>query len=373
MASITALIMCSPSGSSAIEQQMAAARRRAAGDACLALASLADVAQIIIAAPGEELAPMALPESGKIVWDVDPPGQAFHFGERLAGIVRRHQLNRVLYLGAGSMPLLPQADLASVVSALAGAGEQTAITNNVHSADWVGLSSANVIAEVAHRLERDNMLAWVLREEKDFSVTSLAPTAGTRLDIDTPFDLQVLALHPRTRPDLRQFLAGLTPELNLERLQLAVQILGAPGSRVTMIGRVSASAWSMLESKSRCWTRVFSEERGMAANRRQATGQVFSLIADHIDRAGEKEFVAQLARTSDLVLFDTRVYLAHCQVWPSAADRFASDLGRPDLITDDRLRRLTETAVSAPVPIILGGHNVVSGGLYALLEIAEGG
>ncbi len=371
MTSFTALIMCGPAGPSTVEQHMAAARRRAACDAYLALAPLADVAQIIVAAPVEERTQIPLPESGKIVWEVDPPGQAFHFGERLAGIVRRHHLNRLLYLGAGSMPLLPQADLASAVSALAGAGEGAAITNNVHSADWVALSSANSIADVAHRLERDNMLAWVLREEKGFSVTSLPPAAGTRLDIDTPFDLQVLALHPRTRPNLRQFLAGLRPELNLQRLQQAVQILGTAGSRVTMIGRVSASAWSMLELKSRCWTRVFSEERGMAANRRQATGQVFSLVADHIDRVGEKEFVARLARTSDLVLFDTRVYLAHHRCWPSAADRFASDLGRPDLIRDDRLRRLTEAAVAAPIPIILGGHNVVSGGLYALLEIAE--
>ncbi|MEK7328926.1 MAG: hypothetical protein AAB217_27085, partial [Chloroflexota bacterium] len=228
MTSFTALIMCGPAGPSTVEQQMAAARRRAAGDAYLALAPLADVARIIIAAPVEERAQMALPESDKIVWDADPPGQAFHFGERLAGIVRRHQLNRVLYLGAGSMPLLPQADLASVASALAGAGEQAAITNNVHSADWVALSSTTIIAEVAHRLERDNMLAWVLREEKSFSVTSLPPSAGTRLDIDTPFDLQVLALHPRTRPNLRQFLAGVMPELNLKRLQQAVQILGTP-------------------------------------------------------------------------------------------------------------------------------------------------
>jgi hypothetical protein len=27
--------------------------------------------------------------------------------------------------------------------------------------------------------------------------------------------------------------------------------------------------------------------------------------------------------------------------------------------------------MAAPIPIILGGHNVVSGGLYALMEITE--
>ncbi len=109
----------------------------------------------------------------------------------------------------------------------------------------------------------------------------------------------------------------------------------------------------------------------MVASRRWAERQVFSLVADHIDRLGEKEFVVQLAQVSDLVLWDTRVYLAHRKRWPPAEERFASDLGRPDRIADDRLRRLTEAAIDARIPILLGGHNVVSGGLYALLEIAE--
>lgn len=107
----------------------------------------------------------------------------------------------------------------------------------------------------------------------------------------------------------------------------------------------------------------------MAANRRQTTGQVFSFVADHIERVGEEEFITQLAKVSDVVFWDTRVYLAHHQIWPSEEDRFAADLGRYELIEDDRLRRLTCAAESASIPIIVGGHNAVSGGLYAMMEI----
>ncbi len=362
--------MSGPAGPGAIEQHMAITRRAALADICFVLEQLAGVSQIIIATPADERRRMALPESNKLSWDIDLPGQRFHFGERLARIIRQRQLSRVLYLGAGSAPLLPQTELAAVLSTVGAAEGRMAIANNVHSSDWVAFSPAGVVADIASWLGRDNMLAWRLRESAGYQVTSPPPSAATRLDIDTPFDLQALALHPNTPPNLRRALSGLAPELNLGPIKHAIEILRTPGSRVTMIGRVSASAWSLLESKSRCWTRVLSEERGMVANRRQEAGQVFSLIADHIDRIGESQFMSQLTRMSDLVLFDTRVYLTHHQVWPSAEDRFASDLGRPDLIADDRLRRLTEAAVSAPIPIILGGHNVVSGGLYALLEIA---
>lgn len=365
---VTAILMIPRTGPTPIEQNMGAALRSAALDAVEMLRRIPAIDRIIIAAPDTERA--RTPALDDVLWEVDPPGE-FHFGERLASMIRKHDLDRVLYLGAGSMPLMNESDVAAAVDRVAAADSALAVTNNLHSADWVALSHSGGIEDISHRLERDNMLAWVLREECGFAVSALPPSAGTRLDIDTPFDLCVLALHPRTRSHLRGFLNELSPQLSLEQLCRAVEILCTPESRVTMIGRVSAAAWRHLESTTRCWTRVLSEERSMAANRRQATGQVFSFVADHISRVGEEAFVSQLAGASDLVLFDTRVYLVHHRSWPSAADRFASDWGRANLIGDERLRRLTEAATAAPTPIILGGHNVVSGGLYAMLEIAE--
>ncbi len=368
--SVTAIVMIGPTGFTAIEQQMGVARRLAARDMCAALRRMPQVGRVIIAAPASEQAELAELDLYDPVWDVDPPARPFHFGYRLAEIVRRHAVTRMVYIGAGSMPLLPEAQLGEALAEVVHSAGPLTIANNVHSADWAALSDAGVVQPMAHRLERDNMLAWVLREEAGLPVKTLPPSAGTRQDIDTPFDLQVLALHPRTQAHLRQWLQSVESTLNLDILRRAVEILRTPGSRITLIGRVASSAWALLEAQSRCWTRVLSEERGMAANRRQTTGQVFSIVADHVARVGEAEFMAQLGRTSDLVLFDTRVYLAHHRSWPSAADRFASDWGRPDQIADGRLRRLTEAALAAPLPVILGGHNVVSGGVYSLLEIA---
>ena len=70
------------------------------------------------------------------------------------------------------------------------------------------------------------------------------------------------------------------------------------------------------------------------------------------------------------VFLDNRVILAHQGLWPSAADRFHSDLRQPAQISEPFLRALTEAAMAAPVPVIMGGHSLVSGGMYALVEAA---
>ena len=361
--------MAGAAGPSAFERMVAAARRLAALELYTTLSRTANVERIIIAASAEEREQLSGLGVGPVGWDLDPPAEPFHFGRRLTDLIQRYRLKRVAYFGAGSAPLLTADELANTIAVVAASPDRVAVTNNIHSADWVVFSQADSVSSIAGWLERDNMLAWRLREEAGFNVISLPASARTRLDIDTPFDLQVLALYPHTPSRLNGLLRELAGSLHLDPLRRAVQVLNTPGSRVTLTGRVSGAVWGRLEAKSGLWTRVLSEERGMAANGRQAVGQVFSFIADHINRVGEREFVAQLARTSEVVFFDTRVYLAHHHSWPSAADRFASDLGQWERIEDARLRRLTQAIASAPIPIIVGGHNVVSGGLYALLDI----
>jgi len=361
---LTAIVMLGKTGQGALEKQMGLVYRAALRDVVALLKNNSRIDRIVIAAPSS--VQFDLPD---VMWDADSPDRTFHFGERLAELINRLDLDRVIYMGAGSVPLLSEAELGDAVSAVMASTTPLLITNNAHSADWAVFSQAKTISQFTQRLERDNMLAYVLRHEANFEVRSLKPSAGTRLDIDTPFDLRVLALHPRTQPNLRKMLGDIAPSLNVDQIRKAIKVLRADETRVTLIGRVSSAVCGLIERETRCWTRVLSEERGMAANRRQTTGRVFSFVADYIDRIGEEEFIAQLAKVSDVVFWDTRVYLAHHRVWPSDEDRFAADLGRYELIGDDRLKRLTRAAESASIPIIVGGHNAVSGGLYAMMEI----
>ena len=109
----------------------------------------------------------------------------------------------------------------------------------------------------------------------------------------------------------------------------------------------------------------------MRADGRLSSGQVRSLMGMHMKCVGPERFfrdvVPQLGQAAFL---DDRVMWAHLRLWPSASDRFSSDLFQPEHITDPFVRRFTEAAASCPVPVLLGGHSLVTGGLYALVEAA---
>lgn len=99
-------------------------------------------------------------------------------------------------------------------------------------------------------------------------------------------------------------------------------------------------------------------------------GQARSLIGLHLEAVGPAAFMQHLAALGQAAFLDTRVLLAHRRSAASREDRFLSDLGRWEAIQDPFLRDLTKAAVEAPIPVVLGGHNLVSGGLMALVEAA---
>jgi hypothetical protein len=71
---------------------------------------------------------------------------------------------------------------------------------------------------------------------------------------------------------------------------------------------------------------------------------------------------------ADAALIDSRVLLAHRlggdeRAWPSAEDRFASDLLAVPMVADSWLKALTAAAASAPIPVVLGGHTLVAPGV----------
>jgi hypothetical protein len=85
---------------------------------------------------------------------------------------------------------------------------------------------------------------------------------------------------------------------------------------------------------------------------------------------GAERFFLRLAELGDGAVIDTRVIEAHLGVEPSREDRFQSDLLNWQAIDDPFLRRFTKAAAEAPIPVLLGGHSLVSGGLMAINDIA---
>ena len=363
---VTLVLLVGGWGQTDVEQALREAHQAAARDLLEALLHAGIITQAVVATDdagwGDTLADL------QVEVDVDPPGESFHFGRRLADLIERRDAQRVLYTGGASAPLLSIERWTEVLTRLAEA-ERLVITNNVHSCDWVGFVPASRLTPVIAQEVNDNALAWVLSHDVGLPVESRNASAATRFDLDTPTDLLIAQRHPDIGPHLRRFLDGLDWEARQVDGLLAV--MAREGGSLAVTGRVSSAAWAALERATSCWVRVFAEERGMRASGRQAQGKVRSLLADYVELVGVESFFDKLAEIADGVLFDDRVILAARGLWPSTSDRFNSDLHCWDGIGEPFLRRFTRAAAGARVPVLLGGHSVVAGGLMALVEAHE--
>jgi hypothetical protein len=110
----------------------------------------------------------------------------------------------------------------------------------------------------------------------------------------------------------------------------------------------------------------------MRASGREARGEVRSLLGLYVDLAGVSGLIGALEETSDAAFVDTRVLFAHKKLSPGRADRFASDALVGGQINEPWVRELTEAAANAKIPVLLGGHSLISGGVWAMSERVRG-
>lgn len=353
-----AIILAGPEGSTPPERLVTRAARAAALGLIDALHA-SGVGRIVVAA--QDCA--WLPSDSPALADVDTA--AFHFGARVTELIERHGLECVMVFGAGSAPLLTAAHIGAFLDRLRSADRPLVLTNNLHSSDWVAWNRAAHSLDLVRAAARDNSLAWMLYDSGRYTVeVPPALTPVEKLDLDTPGDLALLARHPRLPPRLAHALTD--PLLARVPVDAVVEVAARDGSRVALIGRVAPGAWHALSRATRCWVRTYSEERGMVASERLARGEVRSLLRPLYERLGPAGFFEALGDVADAAIMDSRVLMAASGHHPGAADRYASDLFLADAIQDEWVRTFTAAACAAPIPVLLGGHSVVSGGLEVL-------
>jgi hypothetical protein len=134
------------------------------------------------------------------------------------------------------------------------------------------------------------------------------------------------------------------------------------------MGRIPPEVASFFDGETACHLRLYIEERGMET--REKERDIWSLCGLCIEKLGIPRFVQALSAHASAAIIDSRVLFRHLGLQPSRPDRFFSDLFRPEAIEDPLVRQLAREALASPIPFILGGHTVVSGGLYALVESA---
>jgi len=349
----------------------AAARRAAALDTIeRALSTGAFSYAVLVADTADGLE--ALPPGVRL--DVDPG--PFHFGRRLARVIERLGLRSIVYFSGGSVPLLSGREFVGITQEL-GRGEGKVVANNYYSADLVAFSPADALGRI-DLPAIDNPLARLLAEQGGLAAQTLPRSVASQFDIDSPAELAILTLVGGAGPRLQALLEGWRLDVSLYRR--VVPLFTVSSAQVLVAGRTSSSVWQYLEQETACRVRFFSEERGMQADGRIKGGhqpgadasaaEARSLVGFYLAAVGVQRFFATLAELADAAFLDSRVILAHLGLRPGRADRFLSDLGRYEEIGDPFLRELTEGAARAPIPVALGGHSLVSGGLMALIEHA---
>ncbi|HEX9075453.1 MAG TPA: hypothetical protein VF932_06715 [Anaerolineae bacterium] len=359
---VTLFLFVKGVASSPVEDLVARAQCAVALDTLDKLRAIPEVGAMIVSTANSELAARASALGAHI--EMDLPGEDFHFGRRLASLVAAHRAAVPLYVGGGSGALMRVEDWQSLARKILGASD-TVVTNNFYSCDFAGWSPGEAIGWIAPP-ELDNDLAYRLGERGGLEVIPLAKDAASQLDIDTPSDLFTLSFHPAVGANLRAFLDSV--RLDTMRAGRIRSLLATRTATMLVAGRVSASMALFLERETRCQWRIYSEERGMRASGREKRGEARSLLGHYLDRVGAVDFFATLARMADGALLDSRVLFAHRGLRPPAPDRFNSDLLHAEAIQDEFIRSFTAAARDAPIPVLLGGHSLVSGGMYALAE-----
>ncbi len=349
---------------SPIERDMTSVRKAVALDNLEKVLAVPDIDPVILSTNYRDLAERARAKGVRI--NQTPDDGSFHFGEHLKWVVDAYGLSRVIYFGGAALPLIRKEDFAKIAWQL-GEMERVVIVNNAQSADLIAFTPTDILSQLPP-VETDNFLGYMLREA-GLSRIMIENSARINFDLDTPVDMVIMDQCRRLGPKTRQALDGL--KLPSHRLKRAMEVLfrqSDPYPEVALIGRVGPAMMSVINANLPVRLRVFSEERGMKSLQREARGEAISWLGFYLEAVGPVRFFSDLAQTADVAFIDTRVLFAHFDLNPSPADRYYSDLGRVDEIGDPFIRQFTAAANAAEIPVMLGGHSLVYGGLWALLE-----
>jgi CTP:molybdopterin cytidylyltransferase MocA len=317
-------------------------------------------------------------EHGNTVAEWQP---GLSFGEVLAE--RAPSKGGLIVLSSGSVPLLKLADVQRLVKA-ASSRKRAALTNNRYSSDIIAVARAAVLRQLPD-LPSDNALPRWLEEHAGYDVTELPGRDRLALDIDTPLDVALVAL----ASGAPGWLARAAGEAGwaVPRHDPLRTLAADPHGELLVFGRSSSRTLRWMERNVRCRVRFLAEERGLRASSplaigRRASGthsstrtkarQPRATLGMLLDTRGPGALAEIVSELADGAIIDMRVLLAHRlgadeADWPSAVDRYASDLLQSDEITDPWLRELTQAAASSTQPILLGSHSLVGPGIPLVL------
>lgn len=361
---VTAIIFEGGNPTSPVEKSMLGVRKAICLDNIETLVGHPAYDRVILATNYPDLAGEAQ-NLGAIIVDTTL-WRPFHFGQALQRIVRENPMEKALYFSGASSPLITYEEFTDIAEVLNN-NEDAVYVNNVQSADIVGWAPAKAILEMEPP-QLDNALGYQIRYQKHFSRLLMPHSAGIHFDVDTPTEILFLKLLPNLKPRTKKAVAAMP--WSTQTLEKAWEVLQRKGKvpSVWISGRVGAPLIAHFNLHVSARLRIVSEERGMKAMGLEESGKVRSFIASYIEQVGSEAFFQWLSQSADVAFLDTRAIFAHMLIHPSEHDRFNSDLGNWQVIQDPFIREFTRAAVEAPIPVVLGGHTLVLGGIWVLVD-----
>ncbi len=344
-----------------VEESMVRVRQAALLDNLEKIGQVSCLEKIYLSTNRPELVAPAARLGAEVFLNSTAPDQ-FHYGKALQAIISDHGLKKVLCLNGAGSPLITVEELNMVCQKLL-RRERFVYTNNTQSVDIIAFTVPSDLNSI-ELPAMDNSLALTLRDQLGLEMELMPHSLGLLFDIDTPSDLLVLGSGPFAGPRTRAAIDSLT--LDYSTLEKAKAILSDEYEDVALIGRVGAPIIGRLNEILKLRLRVFSEERGMKSLGRIEEKEVVSLLGLLIDHAGLNQFFSYLSRVARCAFIDSRVLIHHYKHEPSDRDRFLSDLGLWEKVDHPWLSDFTRAAVECPIPVVLGGHSLVSGSLWAL-------
>jgi hypothetical protein len=286
--------------------------------------------------------------------------EEFHFGETLKQVIREYALESVLYFGSGSGTLLTTGQLKDIVS-FSQRAEPAALFNNFYSCDFAVFTNTSSLLPLPLP-EKDNGIGFLLADS-GVNCYSLPRSLASQFDLDTPIDLLLLKKAGRGGSQLHEFLNR--QSFDHPSLPQVIEFLTERSALVYLVGRVSPATWQAFEQQVACRTAGMIEGRGMKAYADRQPAVLSSLFRER----GFGDFFGALENSADAAIIDSRPLLARNGMLPSPHERFSSDLFRVSELEDPVWIEFTRQALDCSIPILLGGHSLVSGGLYLLSEI----
>jgi len=356
MKDVAVALLHPPSGRSEQERLVDAGRRAAMKDLIFALREVGLHPTLLVSASSqaEDLQEFEDVEILKVAEQAP-----FHFGRTLKSFIRARGADGLLYFGSGSGFLLGCSRL-DELRRFAERDEPGAVLNNFYSCDFAAVSQAKSLLGV-ELPETDNPLGFTLADA-GVPCSALVRSAETQFDLDTPSDLLILRVSGRGGPAVRAFVDRM--DLAHPFLVRLLTLLADRNTHICLIGRVSPRTWADIESNVACRTSGLIEGRGMRAK----TSAARPMLNQILHQDGVAAFFERLCQAYNGAVIDTRPLLADKGNLPAADDRFASDLFWTERVSHPLWRTFTEAALHSHIPVLLGGHSAVSGGLYLLAE-----